>query len=303
MERTAIPAEIRRDVLVEAGHRCAIPTCRYPNVDVHHIVPWETCKRHDFDNLIALCPNCHRRADAGEIDRKSLRLYKARLSSAMGIVAREPATDHLRLTESAYGQPGYEFDFEIPALEDESLKPVENEIRTWGTRLLHGHRARHLLDPPEDPGIMYAKNTTSAAYEVVRNDPGVLSIRYTVNRYVCGAAHGSSETRCFNYWKDPLFQFYLSDLLLGEPALRKLSQKCRDKLLNDPGKDEEWVRSGTEPVLASFSRFNLFKDGILFTFDEYEVDSFSAGAQVVELSRSDLEEIIHPFFLRVMGYV
>jgi hypothetical protein len=77
--RPPIPAELRRRVLVEAGHRCAIPTCRYIEVDVHHIVPWAQCQAHEYDNLIALCPNCHRRADAGDIDRKSLRLYKLNL--------------------------------------------------------------------------------------------------------------------------------------------------------------------------------------------------------------------------------
>jgi HNH endonuclease len=70
------------DVLVEAGHRCSIPACRYIEVDVHHIVPWAQCQAHEYDNLIALCPNCHRRADRGEIDRKSLRLYKINLRFA-----------------------------------------------------------------------------------------------------------------------------------------------------------------------------------------------------------------------------
>jgi len=79
MNRPAIPAELRRRVLIEAGHRCAIPTCRHIEVDIHHIIPWETCKTHDYDNLIALCPNCHRRAGKNEIDRKSLRLYKFNL--------------------------------------------------------------------------------------------------------------------------------------------------------------------------------------------------------------------------------
>jgi hypothetical protein len=78
--RPKIPADIRRRVLVEAGHRCAIPTCRYIDVDVHHIIPWETCEAHEYENLIALCPNCHRRAHKlNEIDRKSLHLYKANL--------------------------------------------------------------------------------------------------------------------------------------------------------------------------------------------------------------------------------
>jgi hypothetical protein len=77
-----MPADIRRRVLVEAGHRCAIPTCRHIETDVHHIVPWAQCQSHAYDNLIALCPNCHRRADGGEIDRKSLRLYKLNLRFA-----------------------------------------------------------------------------------------------------------------------------------------------------------------------------------------------------------------------------
>ncbi|MEH2476182.1 hypothetical protein V1281_002648 [Nitrobacteraceae bacterium AZCC 2161] len=77
-----MPADIRRQVLVEAGHRCAIPTCRHIDVEVHHIVPWETCKEHKYSNLIALCPNCHSRADLGKIDRKSLHLYKLNLRFA-----------------------------------------------------------------------------------------------------------------------------------------------------------------------------------------------------------------------------
>lgn len=77
--RPPVPTEIRRRVLVEAGHLCSIPTCRYIEADVHHIIPWAQCQAHNYDNLIALCPNCHRRADRGEIDRKSLRLYKLNL--------------------------------------------------------------------------------------------------------------------------------------------------------------------------------------------------------------------------------
>ena len=76
-DRQAIPAEIKRQILVGAGHRCAIQTCRSSSdVDIHHIIPWEECKIHGPDNLIALCPNCHRLADRGKIDRKSLRKYK-----------------------------------------------------------------------------------------------------------------------------------------------------------------------------------------------------------------------------------
>ena len=80
--RPPIPADLERRVLLEAGHRCAIPTCRHIEVEIHHIIPWNKCKKHEYENLIALCPNCHKRADSDDIDRKSLRAYKANLRLA-----------------------------------------------------------------------------------------------------------------------------------------------------------------------------------------------------------------------------
>ena len=74
-----IPTKLKRRILVEAGHRCSIPACRSLNVDIHHIIPWGKSKKHEYKNLIALCPNCHRRAEKGEIDRKSLYMYKDNL--------------------------------------------------------------------------------------------------------------------------------------------------------------------------------------------------------------------------------
>ena len=82
MSRKKIPAKLKRRVLLEAGHRCAIHTCRHIGVEIHHIVPWKKCKEHKYENLIALCPNCHTSAGKGEIDRKSLRSYKANLRYA-----------------------------------------------------------------------------------------------------------------------------------------------------------------------------------------------------------------------------
>jgi len=74
--RPKIPEPLRRRILVESGHRCAIPTCRSSVTVIAHIVPYSEVKKHEYENLIALCPTCHIRADKGEIDRKSLRIYK-----------------------------------------------------------------------------------------------------------------------------------------------------------------------------------------------------------------------------------
>lgn len=81
MQRRSIPEETKRAVLVEAGHRCAIPTCRSTTTEIAHIVPYAETQDNSFENLIALCPNCHTRYDQKkEIDRKSMEIYKRNLS-------------------------------------------------------------------------------------------------------------------------------------------------------------------------------------------------------------------------------
>ena len=78
--RPAIPTDLKRRVLLEAGYRCAI--CRHIDVEIHHIIPWSQCQKHEYDNLIPLCPNCLALADRGGIDRKGLRISKYNLRFA-----------------------------------------------------------------------------------------------------------------------------------------------------------------------------------------------------------------------------
>ena len=80
MTRDTVPANVVRAVLVEAGHRCAIPTCRATTTEIAHIVPWAESKDNSLENLIALCPNCHTRYDQKkEIDRLAVKMYKHNL--------------------------------------------------------------------------------------------------------------------------------------------------------------------------------------------------------------------------------
>ncbi|MFF0556505.1 HNH endonuclease [Streptomyces sp. NPDC004266] len=85
--RPKIPSELRRRVLIEAGHRCAIPTCKSTPVEIAHIIPWAKVQKHEFKNLIALCPTCHTRFDDphSPIDRKAMRQYKADLNPLLAI--------------------------------------------------------------------------------------------------------------------------------------------------------------------------------------------------------------------------
>lgn len=99
--RPAIPTKIKRAVLIEAGHRCAIPTCRQTPVELAHIVPWNKIQEHTFGNLIALCPTCHTRFDRGDIDRLSIKQYKANLT----LISDRYNDLEIRVLESFYSNP------------------------------------------------------------------------------------------------------------------------------------------------------------------------------------------------------
>ena len=66
----------KKMALVEAGHRCAIPTCRHPTTETAHIVHESENDDESFANLIALCPKCQKK----EIDAQAIRGYKRNLA-------------------------------------------------------------------------------------------------------------------------------------------------------------------------------------------------------------------------------
>jgi len=127
--RPAIPAHIRRAVLVEAGHRCAIPSCRDTTTEIHHITPWATVKTHEPANLIALCPTCHTRSEKGDIDKKALLIYKQKLVFLSERYSRFElrVLNDLRTAPRAV-VPGL---LMVKALLDDKLVEVDGEISSY----------------------------------------------------------------------------------------------------------------------------------------------------------------------------
>lgn len=82
MPRTAVPESTKREVLAEAGYRCAVPTCRnILAIDLHHIVEVEDGGGNTLSNLLALCPTCHALYTRGTISRDAIRSWKLMLVS------------------------------------------------------------------------------------------------------------------------------------------------------------------------------------------------------------------------------
>ncbi len=97
-KRPKIPAETKRRILIEAGYRCAVPTCRFPIAENAHIVSWANSKDHSYENLVALCPNCHTMYDQGKIAQAAIIAYKKKLLFLNEVYSRFEldVLDHLK---------------------------------------------------------------------------------------------------------------------------------------------------------------------------------------------------------------
>lgn len=299
-DRPKVPADLRRRVLVEAGHRCAIHTCRNETVDVHHIDGWAASREHRFDSLIALCPTCHRRADAGEIDRKSLRLYKARLAAAFRFldVATYPKEEPQSLL-FAWSDPAarwrtlvmrdsdadrkYRADIEYPefavvgsglsALNSVVFEAVQDMISWFRREAVY---APDFLEVPARIGF-----EIEGSFSVALISEELASMRFGMYSYADGA-HGSHWTRVVNASLQPFATLSLRTLFTDVPAgLALLSEHCYHALMqsDEDGhvREEEWVRSGTAPEERNFDAFNLSPEGIVISFDDYHVGPYAAG--------------------------
>lgn len=81
MNQTHIPAATKREVLIEAGYRCAVPTCRTLLIlDIHHIIEVSENGGNDLSNLIALCPTCHDLYHRKHISREAISAWKVMLA-------------------------------------------------------------------------------------------------------------------------------------------------------------------------------------------------------------------------------
>jgi hypothetical protein len=121
-DRPPIPAQLERELMLEAGYRCSIPTCRATGpLEIDHIIEYSEVKEHEFSNMIVLCRNCHglkvKGADPRKIDRKALLALK----------------HNLGLVNNRYN------DTERRVLEYFTEKPDASYVLLPGTEILYGY--------------------------------------------------------------------------------------------------------------------------------------------------------------------
>jgi hypothetical protein len=74
-KRKSIPDRIKKQLIKEAGNKCANPGCPNSLTEFHHIREWAVHKTHDQRHMVAICPACHDNVSRGKLRIDDETLY------------------------------------------------------------------------------------------------------------------------------------------------------------------------------------------------------------------------------------
>lgn len=60
-----ISKDLRDQILSSYNYSCKVCGCTNTKLDLHHIIPRKQSGPNTLENLIPLCPSCHKKADLG----------------------------------------------------------------------------------------------------------------------------------------------------------------------------------------------------------------------------------------------
>ena len=131
-------------------------------------------------------------------------------------------------------------------------------------------------------------------YRLLSPPGNIVSLKFQIMIYIQGAAHPGTHFRTVTYDLEGGSDLRLAQLFLsGSDYLERIANYCIAQLRNrDIGFDAS--STGVQPVPGNYGNWNITSDGLLITFDEYQVAAYAAGPQEVVVPYAELSSVIDP---------
>jgi len=131
-------------------------------------------------------------------------------------------------------------------------------------------------------------------YELVSQYHDIWNIKFLYNFYNNGAAHPGDFSHTVNYDLGTGRELALGDLFLsGSNYLETISNYCIAELRKQPYSDS-FTTSGADPTLENYRNWNITSEGLMITFDTYQVAPGAAGPQIISIPYDQLQAMIDP---------
>ncbi|HTX90085.1 MAG TPA: RsiV family protein [Anaerolineales bacterium] len=137
-------------------------------------------------------------------------------------------------------------------------------------------------------------STYDQSYKVLSPAGNILSIKFDILIYIAGAAHPVSHSRTVTYDLEAGSDVTLDQLFLPNSNYLDLIANYCSTELGKRNIDFGANSSGAAPLPENYTNWNVTAQGLLITFDEYQVAAYVAGPQEVTVPYSELQSIIDP---------
>ena len=129
-------------------------------------------------------------------------------------------------------------------------------------------------------------------YELLSQYDDIWSIKFFYTFYNNGAAHPGDFSHTINYDLASGRELALSDLFLTNTNyLETISNYCINELRKQPFFDP-FTTEGASPTLENYRNWNITPQGLMITFDTYQVAPGAAGPQVILVPYGELQNLI-----------
>ena len=130
------------------------------------------------------------------------------------------------------------------------------------------------------------------SHTVTAADHSLVSVYLYTEEYHAGAAHPGHHTWALNYDLETGKVLALTDLFKPDSRyLDVIADYCIAELKK---RDALQFEEGAAPKPENYRNWNIAREGLLITFDEYQVAPYAAGPQRVTVPYATLHDIIDP---------
>ena len=137
-------------------------------------------------------------------------------------------------------------------------------------------------------------SSLEVTYSLVSQISDLWSFKFDFSFYADTAAHPGLYSITLNYDLNQGRELGLGDLFLSNSNyLETLSNYCLNELNKQPYSDS-FTTKGANPTLENYRNWNITPDGLMITFDTYQVAPGAAGPQVIVVPWGQLSAEVDP---------
>ncbi|HLO30176.1 MAG TPA: RsiV family protein [Anaerolineales bacterium] len=210
-----------------------------------------------------------------------------------------PLSQHVTLISAPFNEtnqtPRYTITSQTPQLagsDDPRVGAFNQRLNELVTKEVDTFRQSFLQNTA--PPVTEMGSTLDVTYTLVSQIADIWSLKLDFSFYSDGAAHPGLYSRTVNYDLGQGKELALGDLFLpNSNYLEVISNYCIAELSKQPFFEGPF-REGAQPTPENYRNWNIAKDSLMITFDEYQVAPYAAGPHTISVPYSTLQAIIDP---------